>query len=70
MIVHITNNSYTVPAAETTDISSKLLLPSVGFESDPKYAAQPIHISTATVSNEFRHPRNPERLGRRGGNPR
>jgi len=63
VIVYIKNTSGAVPAPETTDISSKLLLPSVGFESDPKYAAQPIHISNTTVSDESKHPGNPEELG-------
>lgn len=62
------HSSYTVPAPETTDINSKLLLPSVGFESDPKNAAQPIRISNTAVRNEFKHPRNPERRGEK--NPR
>lgn len=56
-----------MPAPETTDIISKLLLPSVGFESVPKYAAQPIHISNTTVRNELKHPRNPERQRGREG---
>jgi len=54
-----------VPAPETTDINSKLLLLSVGFESDPKNAAQPFHISNTAVRNKPKHPSNPERQGKK-----
>lgn len=54
-------SSYTVPTPGTTDINSKLFLPSVGFESDPKNVAQPMHICNTTVRNEFKHPSNPGR---------